>query len=188
MSGKFLGNNFIHYKKIDSTQLEIWRRIKKNNIKNGTVISADIQTNGKGTHGRTWYTDEENNIAFSFFLELDCNINKLDGMTIEIAEIILKIFKELYDINLQIKLPNDIVFNNKKIGGILCETKLNGENVKYIVIGIGLNTNKENFSNDIKDIATSIKNEFHITVNNEKIINEFCNIFEEKIIKRIGDN
>lgn len=44
---KFLGNKIIHYKTINSTQLEIWKRVEENNIKNGTVIMADIQTNGK---------------------------------------------------------------------------------------------------------------------------------------------
>ena len=42
-----LNTNFLYYKEIDSTQLEIWRRIENNNIKNGTIILADIQTNGK---------------------------------------------------------------------------------------------------------------------------------------------
>ena len=89
-----------------------------------------------GTHGRTWHTDEENNIAFSFYINLDCNIKKIEGLTIEIAEIILEVFKRLYNIELQIKEPNDIVINGKKIGGILTQTKLNGEIVKYIVVGI----------------------------------------------------
>ena len=52
-------NNFIFYKKIDSTQNEIWRLIESKTIKNKTLIMADIQTNGKGTHGRIWHTDEE---------------------------------------------------------------------------------------------------------------------------------
>ena len=101
------------YHKIDSTQLEIWRRIEENKIENKTVIIADIQTNGKGTHGRKWYTDEGNNIAFSFFRQIDCEIDKLEGLTTEMAQIILDIFKELYQIELQIKLPNDIFYNGK---------------------------------------------------------------------------
>lgn len=47
LNTKFLGKNIIHYKEIDSTQLEIWRRLEKDNIENGTIILADIQTNGK---------------------------------------------------------------------------------------------------------------------------------------------
>lgn len=112
----------------------------------------------------------------------------LEGFTREIAETILETFQNLYDINLEIKEPNDIIFRGKKIGGILTETKSKGENVKYIVVGIGLNTNKQNFSEDIKDIATSIKNEFKIEIDNMKIISEFCNLMEPKITKRIAKN
>lgn len=184
---KFLGREIYKFNKLDSTQLEIWRRIENNNISNGTVISADIQTNGVGTHGRIWHTDEENNIAFSFFVETNCKVSLIDGVTIEVAETILEVFKKLYNIELEIKTPNDVIHNKRKIGGILCQTKLIGEIVKYIVIGIGLNTNKTHFPEDIEKIASSIKREFNIEVNNNDVINEFCNLFEEKISKRIGD-
>lgn len=80
-----LGKNFIYYEQIDSTQEEIWRLIKDNNIKNGSLVMSELQTKGKGTHGRIWHTDEKNNIAFSFYLELNCNIEKIKGLTLEIA-------------------------------------------------------------------------------------------------------
>lgn len=173
------------YHKIDSTQLEIWRRIEANKIDNKTVVIADIQTNGKGTHGRKWHTDEVNNIAFSFFRQINCEIDKLEGLTTEMAQIILDIFKELYQVNLQIKLPNDIFYNGKKVGGILSETKVSGNIVKYIVVGIGINTCQTEFDAEIKEIATSIKNEFGIDVDRMKIIEEFCNRFEKRISERI---
>ena len=183
---KFLGRNIIYYKEIDSTQSEIWRMIQNNN-KSGSLVMADIQLLGKGTHGRPWYTDEANNIAFSFFIKLNCKINKLDGITIEIAKIIVNIFRRQYGIYLSIKEPNDIVIRDKKIGGILTETKIISENVKYLVVGIGINTGKEHFSEDIKNLATSIKKEFNIDVDVKSFIVEFCNEFEKEILKRVGD-
>lgn len=181
----FLGRNSIYYKEIDSTQTRIWERIEENKIENGTLIYADIQTAGKGTHGRIWHTDEKNNIAFSFFIKMDCDIEKLDGLTKRIAEIILKIFKANYGINLNIKEPNDIVFKGKKIGGILTETKVISNKVKYLVIGIGINTNKQEFTDDIKEIATSIKKEFDININVTEFIAKFCNEFEKEILERM---
>ena len=112
----FLGRNMFYYKTIDSTQKEVFRRIEENNIKNGTVIYSDLQTSGVGTHGRVWYTDEENNIAFSFFIEMNCDLENLNGVTIEIAETILQVFASKYNIYLQIKEPNDIYCNGKKLG------------------------------------------------------------------------
>lgn len=136
LTTNFLGKTILYYPEIDSTQLEVWRQVEKGIISNGTIILADKQTNGKGTHGRKWYTDEENNIAFTFLIEADCEIHKLEGITIEIAKTWVEVFQKLYNICLKIKFPNDLVYQGKKIGGILTETKLKGEKVKYIVIGI----------------------------------------------------
>ena len=173
----FLGRDFYFYEEIDSTQNEIFRRIKKGQIINGSVIMADIQTAGKGTHGRIWHTDEKGNIAFSFYIQTNCEIERLDGLTIDIAKILVDMFREKYKINIQIKEPNDLMINNKKIGGILTQGKINGKYIKYLVIGIGININKKYFTNDIKDIATSIKNEFKVDIDREEVIAEFCNIF-----------
>lgn len=184
---KFLGRNTIYYKEIDSTQKEIWRLIDNESITNGTLIFADIQNKGIGTHERVWHTDEKGNIAFSFFIQADCDIQSLDGITKEIANIIVDILKRKYNITLSVKEPNDIVYNNKKIGGILTQTRVICEKAKYLVIGIGINTIKENFTNDIKTKATSIKKEFNIDVNVREFIAEFCNIFENVILERIGN-
>lgn len=184
---KYLAQKFDYYKTIDSTQDEIWRRIENKNIENGETVFSELQTASYGTHGRIWHTDETEDIAFSFAIQTNSQIESLAGMTLEIAQIFVNIFKE-YDINLQIKLPNDLYLNDKKIGGILCQTKIIGENVRYIVIGIGINIGKMNFSEDIKEIATSIKKEFpNKEINKLEIIAKFCNIFEENLSKRIGE-
>ena len=139
-----------------------------------------------GTHGRKWYTDETGNIAFSIYIDTkQCNVKKIEGLTIEIAEIAISVFKQLYNIELRIKFPNDIVYKDKKIGGILTQTKVNGSKVKYIVIGIGINTNQEKFHKEIKKIASSIKKEFQINVERDKFIEEFCNLLDKHLKERL---
>lgn len=81
---KILGRRCIYYNEIDSTQDEILRLIENKNIENGTLVIANIQTNGRGTHGRKWYTDE-NNIAFSFYEEKNCDIMEIKDITLDIA-------------------------------------------------------------------------------------------------------
>ena len=66
------------------------------------------------------------------------------------------------------------MINKQKVGGILTETKLQGEIVKQLVIGIGINTNNE-------EISTSIKKEFGITIDNSKVIEELCQRIGEKL-------
>ncbi len=167
------GFKIFHYKTIDSTQKEIWRRFKNKTIKDKTMIIADIQTAGIGTHGRIWHTDEENNIAFSVYFDFskkNCRVDELDGLTVRIAKKIVMVFKEMYDIDLDIKFPNDIYCNGKKLGGILTESKVQNGLVRCVVIGIGINTNQVEFANEIKDIATSVRREFGIEVDNRKVI------------------
>ena len=161
----------IHHEKIDSTQKEVWRRLE-----NEIIVSADIQTDGIGTHGRKWYTTQKGNIAFSIGLMPNITINKLEKLTIEIAEIIVEVFATNYQIKLKIKHPNDIMINEQKVGGILTETKLQGEIVKYLVIGIGINTSQA-------EITTSIEREFGIVIDNTKVMEEIY----IKIIKKIGE-
>lgn len=143
----------------------------------GTIIVADVQTDAIGTHGRRWYTTRKDNIAFSLVIYPEVEIAKLDNVTIRIAQILLEIFEKLYKIKLDIKAPNDLMIKNRKVGGILCETKLQGKTVKYLVVGIGINTNQEEFEEGIENIATSIKNEYGIRINNSEIIKEFYNKF-----------
>ena len=187
LNTKWLGKETIYYKEIDSTQKEIWRRIENKNIDNGTLILADIQTDGIGTHGRKWYTSQKENIAFSFVIYPNIQIQKVENLTVEIAETLLEVFQKIYSIQLAIKNPNDIIINNKKVGGILAETKLRGEQIECLVIGIGINTNQQKFTKEIENIATSIKNEFHIKVDNLEVITEFCNLFEQNMIKRMEE-
>ena len=92
----YLGKNFYFFDNIDSTQTEIWRRIDNKKIKNGTIIMADIQIKGKGTHGRIWHTDEKNNIAFSMYIETNDVVELFEGITKEIAKTIQEILKSRF--------------------------------------------------------------------------------------------
>ena len=171
------------FETIDSTQKEIWRESRKNKIKNGTIIIANVQTAGVGTHGRIWHTDTPNNIAFSLYLEVNCKIKLIEDITINIANTLVRAIREIYNIELDIKYPNDLTINGKKIAGILTETKVQNKIVKKIVIGIGINTNQEIFAQDIKDIASSIKKEYGISVENEKIVIRFLELFEKLLLE-----
>ena len=177
---KYLGKNIIYYEKINSTQDEA-KRIIHDNISNGTIIMADEQTKGKGTHGRKWHTGAENNIAMSIIIYPKCNIKNVEGLTIKIAESMCNAIKELYGYELKIKFPNDIILNNKKIGGILTECNTLDEIVQHIIIGFGFNVNEINFSEETKEIATSLKKEYKKDFSKEDIIIKFLEIFEKII-------
>lgn len=181
----FICKNIIYHEEIDSTQDEAKRLIKKQMIENGTYIITDKQTKGKGTKDRTWYDKGYENICGTFVLVPECHISKLENLTIIIAECLVKAIQKLYNIELQIKYPNDIMCNSKKMAGILTESVSNNEIVKYVIIGIGINVNQTMFQPEIENIATSLSKEYNGNFSREDIIVEFFNLFETEYLDMI---
>ena len=175
---KYLGKDIIYYEKIESTQDEAKKIIEKKPM-NGTIVITDEQTKGKGTKGRTWYSSKGNNITMTIILTPNCKLNALDGITIKIAEVMVNVIDELFNIKLQIKEPNDLILNNKKIAGILTESKTLHDKVKQLIIGIGFDVNETNFNEGTKNIATSLKKEYGRDFCIEDIIVKFLEEFEE---------
>ena len=172
----FLGKNIVYHEEIDSTHDEAKRLVKQGKATNGMYIVTDNQTKGKGTKGRAWYGGEYENICGTFVLTPNCNIKQIENLTILIAQCLVATIKDLYDIQLNIKYPNDVMCNGKKVSGIL----------KYIFIGIGIDVNQIIFTPEIEQIATSLKKEYNKEFNREEIISSFFNTFEKEYKKLIN--
>ncbi len=172
-------NNIIHYEKIDSTQKEAWKLYQKSYSE--ALIIADTQTAGIGTHGRSWVTGK-GNIALSMLFTLEANISSLDNLTYKIAQIILEIFHNDYQIDLDIKLPNDLMINKRKVGGILVESKLQKDKVKALVIGIGLNI--LTYPQDSEINAISIYEATNKKVDKDKLIIRICTNIKNELQER----
>lgn len=180
---KIIAKKQIYFKEIDSTQKEA-RKLAENNIENGTIVITDYQIDGIGTHNRKWYSEKDKNLAFTIILYPKCNIKQLKNLTVDIAKSVIKAIKNLYNLELEIKYPNDIMINTKKIGGILTQIATEGEKIKYLLIGIGININGENLNEEIEDIATSLKKEYKTNFSREDILNKFCMEFEKYCIEK----
>jgi BirA family biotin operon repressor/biotin-[acetyl-CoA-carboxylase] ligase len=89
--------------------------------------------------------------------------------------------KENFNFNVFIKLPNDILINGKKICGILIENFILGGKVKGSIAGIGLNTNIEEFPENLKNIATSLRIELGKKVNNKLILKKILKVLKENL-------
>lgn len=180
---EFLGRNVMFFPSIDSTQKKI-KSLKQPT--NGTVVIANHQMDGVGTHDRKWYTGNGENIAMSFVLLPDCQIDKIKNITISIAECFINVLKREHKIELEIKEPNDIYYHNKKVAGILTQTVCKGELVKKIYIGIGMNVNQNKFPGNLSKTATSLKKEFKKEFSREKIMVAFLNEFENAYKKMLN--
>ena len=169
-----------HYEQINSTH-KYAQTIAQDLESDKKVIIADEQTEGIGTKGRSWYTGKGNNIAMTIILHTKRKIDEIKELPIEVAKVVQKSIKELYNYDLEIKEPNDLMLNNKKICGILTQTNTQGEKINYILISMGFNVNETRFSEEVKDIATSLKNEYKKEFDKKEIISKILENIEKEI-------
>ena len=153
------------YKVVSSTNL-IAKRLRP---EPWLVILAEKQTVGYGKKLSRWFSPK-GGLYFSIVLPKS-KIEDLQTLTILAAFIVAKTIKDNFSLEPLIKLPNDVLLNQKKIFGILTENII-GKEVKSSVIGIGLNTNIDKFPKELEDEATSLKIELGREVNNEKILKQ----------------
>lgn len=140
---------------VDSTNNYIANLIKEDNIQHGTVIMSYYQESGRGQRGTTWQSEPHKNLAYSIYLRhqstLFSNVQYL-SYAISLA---VKDFLKHYDIEAKIKWPNDLLVENKKIGGILIENQIASSSWSSSIIGIGINVNQI-FTDEIGLTATSM--------------------------------
>lgn len=165
------------FDRIDSTNNEAVRRIKQG-IKLPALFIAKSQTAGKGTRGRSFYS---NGGGLYMSLAADVKDTRLQKLTILAAVATAQSIEKLTGKEVNIKWVNDIYLGNKKLCGILCERVQNEANDKTlgVVIGIGVNLTVEKFPEEIKDIAVNLGN-----INRNKLAKEIT----KRIISLLSSN
>ncbi|MCD8027738.1 MAG: biotin--[acetyl-CoA-carboxylase] ligase [Erysipelotrichaceae bacterium] len=167
--------NIEYYDNIPSTN----NLMKDTKYRQGDIVIAEHQSGGRGRNGRTFYSPKEKGIYFSFVIEPQLTVYDSLKITAICAVSLIKTIKKNYPLEPSIKWVNDIILNNKKVAGILCEAALemNTAQIQKMVIGIGLNVHKQTFPDNLKDIATCLENECDRVIEREKIIIDFLNYF-----------
>ena len=148
----------IHLRNIDSTN-SFAKKIASAGCDSGTVIVADHQTDGRGRLGRSFSSSNNKGLWMSIILRPDIILKELQIITLATSVAVTRTIKEITGIEAMIKWPNDIMINGKKICGILTEMNSTEGKVNFVVIGIGINVNQEleDFEEELRKIATSIK-------------------------------
>lgn len=177
---KTIAKEIKYFESISSTHL----LAKETDFSDGTLLIAEEQTAGIGTKDRKWFTKRGENIAITLVLKPDMKVSSLAGLTYDLADSMKQVLKENYDISVEIKKPNDLILNGKKVSGILVESSSLGEEVKHLWISIGMNVNQMEFEDEIKDIATSLKKETGREFFREDIIFFWLEKVEKLIRKR----
>ena len=178
-----VGQNVRYVHETDSTNNEAKRF---SDMPDGTLFVAEVQTGGKGRLGRAWTSPAGEGIWMSILLKPDINPNEAPEITLIAG---LAVCRALKRFGALIKWPNDVVIGGKKICGILTEMSAEIERVSYIICGIGINVNIEEFPEELREKAASL-----YTVTGEKhnrteiirsVMEEFEPLYDEYLKKRL---
>lgn len=147
----------IYKEEIDSTNLEAARL--SDSLPHGTVIVADVQTAGRGRRGRKWVSRKGENLYFSFLLKPEFGPERASMLTLVMALAVAQGIELVYGCKPQIKWPNDIVVNGRKVCGILTEMQPEGGRIKHVIVGVGINVNQMTFEEEGLAYASSLQKE-----------------------------
>jgi len=169
-----------HYESLKSTNNRAYELAEKGEPE-GTLVVAETQTSGKGRLGRKWISPKSGGIYFSLILRPDMESDKVPVITLVAAVSIQRAIKKICDIDAGIKWPNDILIDEKKVCGILCEIKAQPDMVDFLILGVGINVNTP--LKKLPAEATSLKNESSRSVSRRKLMRQILTEIEKDYIK-----
>lgn len=176
------GRTVLFYDCIDSTNAQA-KLEAENGAESGTLIVAEMQTAGRGRRGRTWDSPAGSNLYFTLILRPDFAPDQASMLTLVMALAVARgVEQAMSGTTLphpQIKWPNDIVINGKKVCGILTEMGVRQNNIEHVLVGVGINVHKQEFAQDLVDKATSIEAECGQKVSRKKLLADIMEAFEE---------
>jgi BirA family biotin operon repressor/biotin-[acetyl-CoA-carboxylase] ligase len=178
---QIIGKQIIYLTKCRSTNDIAAELNKKGTLQPGGLVLTDHQFEGRGQFGNTWESNAGENLTFSIFIQpgfllplKNFYLNIITSIAVvgALNEIGLKKFR--------IKWPNDIMFENQKLCGILIQNNIQDNKIKDSVIGLGLNINQVKFDPIIR--ATSLKKIFHKDFEINTILNRLVYQFEKAFL------
>lgn len=175
---KWFGRKILYFDSIDSTNNEIKRQAEKELVP-GMLAIAEEQTAGRGRRDRNWVSPPGTGIWMSFPVKPDLPPYKAPMITLVTALAVAKAIEEETGLEALIKWPNDIVVNGHKITGILTEMSAEMTSIHYVVIGIGINVNTEEFPEEIRETASSLYIEGGNRIKRSRLVASFGKYFEK---------
>ncbi len=176
LSTNYFGRDCLFFPVMDSTNEYVKNNLKS--LNHGQVVCAGYQEKGRGRNKNSWFGEKDKSLLFTLLIKNHMPPKQAVKTVFIIALAVKFAIKNIYNISTEIKWPNDIYYNGKKIAGILT-----GKIENSIIIGVGLNVNQKKFIPEIANIASSL----YLITNQEKhvfnvlaqILNSFEKIFSE---------
>lgn len=153
-----IGKEIVRYEKLDSTNTTAMT-LAKDGAEEGTVVLAKHQLKGRGKPGYTWFSKYPGSLCFSVILRPRKNVDELSAIVLLGAKALEETLRADYKITAEIKLPNDVLVDGKKVCGILVERAHDKNGDPVIIMGIGVNVNllESDFPKELEGNVTSLQ-------------------------------
>ncbi|MFL5311422.1 MAG: biotin--[acetyl-CoA-carboxylase] ligase [Myxococcales bacterium] len=153
-----IGRIIHHHAELTSTNDEA-HRLAELGARHGEVVIAELQTEGRGRRGRPWLSPPGKSIALSVVLRPSISAARAPEVALAAAVAVCEAARELGAPTARIKWPNDVECGDRKLAGLLTELRVDGERVRHVVLGVGLNCGQlaEDFPDELVDQATSLR-------------------------------
>jgi BirA family biotin operon repressor/biotin-[acetyl-CoA-carboxylase] ligase len=153
-----IGHRIVHYFRTDSTN-NVALALTAQGAEHGTVVVAEEQTAGRGRLGRDWYSEKSSGIYASIILRPPLAPAAASVLTLLAGVAVHQAVRSTTGLPVDIRWPNDLLINGKKVCGILTEMSAELDRLHAVVLGIGLNVNHREMPANLKQIATSLRME-----------------------------
>jgi BirA family biotin operon repressor/biotin-[acetyl-CoA-carboxylase] ligase len=158
LKGSLFGKHIHHFFKTDSTN-RVALELGHAGEPEGTVVLAEEQTAGRGRVGRAWLSERAAGIYVTLLLRPRLAPVQAPLLTMMAGLSVHGAAEAVTGLNVDLKWPNDLLIGGKKAGGILTEMHAEPSQVRFVIVGIGLNVNQEKFPGELASIATSLRME-----------------------------
>ena len=179
LNTNYIGKELYVYKEVSSTNT-VARFLSLNDAKNGTVVISEKQTKAKGRSGKSWESPL-GGVWLSIILNPNVDHSKIPLITLATGVAVAKTLENIGVEDPEIKWPNDIMINGKKVCGILTEAVAKFNTIESVIIGVGIDANLdvEQFPEDLQEGTTTLKEVLGREGNENSLIKTFLEEFEK---------
>jgi BirA family biotin operon repressor/biotin-[acetyl-CoA-carboxylase] ligase len=186
LKSKRIGRAAHCYRSVKSTN-DLAAQMAEQGAPEGTIVTAEQQTQGRGRLGRTWHSPEGSGIYLSIILRPRFTPDKAPGLSLMTALALADTLSSRCPGEVRIKWPNDVLLSGRKVAGILTELSAERGKINHVLVGVGVNVNQkaDDFPDELRSIATSLRRITKKPTNRAELLREFLYRFEQEYAKYI---
>lgn len=185
-SGTRLGRPLFLFEETESTNDDA-KRAARSKMEEGAAFVANLQTRGRGRRGHAWYSPPGDSLYVSFLLRPRLVPRKIPPLALASGLAVVDAVAPLVGRDrLRIKWPNDVLLDEKKLGGVLIEASIAGDSVDAVIVGIGLNVHTKSFPPELSSLATSLAIAGAEALDRSTLFISLCRALEARIDEQVG--